>query len=291
MIKKTFFRLLILLCVYFAATYSACKSTGNPYLPETEDGSLEKYKESADFHNWPGKNGQIRDGINLSKFSIPSLSETVEIPPKIPFFYVEMEDGTLFIQYRSRWQKTPDNFIEISLIFAETCDQVHEYVIFRFFDSSKPGVPQQDDPTIAGDISFSGGRRFIRNNIYVEIRPFGEMDHKIAVVAKDIDDLLLTRSTASSADQFKPVIKRFEIANSLVEYNSQKKLIIDVVDPQGSKLYYFWRLTGGGTDKDGSGNWYYYASADPGTNQTITLIVINERGYYSSSSIEVKIKL
>jgi len=272
-----------------------CEKENISYLQNgSKEESLEALKLLSDFYNWPGKKGQIRDGINLSKCVIPSLSETVEVPQKMLFFYVEMEDGTLLIQYRSRWQKTPDNFIEISLIFAETCKEVHEYAIQRFFYSSMPfelRVPKEDDPIIAGDISFSSGRRFIRNNIFVEIDAEGKLVQMIATVAKDIDDLLLSRPTASSADQFKPVIKRFEIANSLVEYNSQTKLIIDVADPQGSNLYYFWRLTGGGTMKDDLGNWYYYAAADPGTNQTITLIVVNERGYYCSSSIEVKVKL
>jgi len=293
MINKTFFRTVIFLCLYFTTSYTVCKNISNPYIPKIDEESIEKLKELSDFYNWPGKNGQIRDGINLSKCAIPSLSETVEIPQKIPFFYLEMEDGTLLVKYRSRWQKTDDNFIEISIIFAESCNEVHEYVINRFFNSSMPfelRVPQKDDPLIAGDISFSGGRRFIRNNIYVEIRPIGEMENKIATVANDIDNLLLSQLTASSAAPFKPVINKFELVNTIVEYNSQTKLIIDVVDPQGSNLYYFWRLTGGGTDKDEFGNWYYYAAADPGTNQTITLIVINERGYYCSTSIEVKIK-
>jgi len=172
-------------------------------------------------------------------------------------------------------------------------NEVQEYAIQRFFFSSMPfdlRVPKRDNPTIAGDISFSGGRRFIRNNIFIEIRTVGDMNDKISALTKDIDELLLTRPTASSADPFKPIITRFGIANSLVEYNSQTKLIIDVVDPQGSELYFFWRLTGGGTIKDEFGNWYYYAAADPGTDQTITLIVINDRGYYCSSSVKVKIK-
>ncbi len=294
MIKKTFFQLVIFLCLYFVATYTVCKSTDTPFQLKTEDGSLDKLKELANFYNWPGKKGRVRDGINLSRFTLPSLSGMVEIPQEISFSYLELEDGKILIKYRSRWQETPDNFIEISLIFAETCDQAHEYVISRFFNSSLPfelRVPKRDDPLIAGDISFSGGRRFIRNNIYVEIRPVGEMEDKIAAVAKDIDDLLLTRTTASSAEQFKPMIRRFEIINHNVEHNSQTRFIIDVVDPQGSDLYYFWRLTSGGIIKDEFGNWYYHAAADPGTNQTITLIVINERGYYSSSSITVNIKL
>lgn len=282
------------ICIILAFLFLFCEkvdSINNPqYSPEDE--SLEKFKTLSDFSNWPGKNGPVRDGLNLSKYIIPRLSETVEVPYKMPFSLYETE-GQLLIEYRSRWRTTLDNFIDVTIIFAETCEDAHEYLIRRCFNTQmtfEARIPKKDQPRIAGDISFNNGRKFIRNNIVVELHAEGEMINKLTAVAKEIDDLLLRRPTAPSASPFKPVIRRFEITNRLLEYRSRTKLIIDVYDPQGSESYYFWRLTGGGIDKDDFGNYYYYAEAKAGSIQEITLIAVNDRGFYASAKLEIRIK-
>jgi len=290
-------QMLLLLGIIFSLSFletNACKTALDP-LEDPPDESLEKLKELADFANWPGKNGLIREGVNLNKYSIPSLSDASITSKGSQFYYQEAEDGVpALVHHTVHWEKIKGDFLVVDLYIAESCDVIHEYAIQRFFYSSMPfelRVPKKDDPPIAGEISFSGGRRFIRNNIFVEISPNGEMLNRIAAVAKDIDNLLLARPTASSAEEFKPMIQRFEIANSLVESNTTTKLFLEVSDPKGSELYYFWQVTAGGIGKNEYGEWYYDSSwVDPGTTQTITVVVINDRGYYRSSSIDIKIK-
>lgn len=290
MITKIIFRASILLCFFFAIEFSSCKSLTDPYAAPSE-GSLEKFKESSGYYDWPGKNGPVRDGIDLSKCIIPSLSDVPMIKTPSLFSYIAQENGNILPYFRSTWQIDKQNLVEIWVVFAETCEEAHEHAIYSYFNSQNPQIPKPDDTVIAGDISFFNGHSFIRNNIFVRITPRGEMANRIAAVAKDIDNLLLARPTASSAEEFKPRIQRFDIANSLVESNTRTKLFLEISDPKGSELYYFWRVTAGGVSKDESGEWYYDSSwIDPGTTATITLIVINDRGYCRCSSIDIKIK-
>lgn len=290
MITKINFRVsILLLCFFFAIEFIACQSINDPNASPS-DGSLEKFKAMAGYSDWPGKSGPVRDGIDLSRCAIPSLSDA-PIVPRQAFDYTELENGKILPYNDTMWKKDKENRVEIRLVFAETSAEAHEYAIYRYFNSSNPMVPKPDDPIIAGDVSFFNAYSFIRNNIYVEISPHGEIRNKQASIAKDIDELLLTRPTAASAEEFKPVIKRFEIADSLVESNTRTKLFLEVSDPKGSELYYFWRVTAGDVSKNESGEWYYNSSwVDHGNTPSITLIVINDRGYYRCSSINIRIK-
>lgn len=293
MIAKTIFLVsILLLCSFFTIEFIACQNINDPY-ESPSDGSLEKFKEMAGYSNWPGKNGPVRDGIDLSKCTISSLSD-VPIVPNQAFYYSSRENGKIIPFNDVMWKKDKNNWVSIRLYFAETCADAHEYVIYQYFNSSNPMAPKADDPIIAGDISFFNARGFIRNNIYVMISVShgSELNNRVAEIAKDIDELLLTRPTAASAEEFKPMIKRFEIANNLIEPWTQTQLFVEAYDPQGSELFYFWRVSAGSIGKDDFGQLYYFSSdeAAPGTTQTITLIVINGRGYFQKSSIEVRIK-
>lgn len=289
--------ILLLGMIFFLALLvtNACKTAIDP-LEDPPDESLERFKELADFANWPGKHGPIREGVDLKKYSISSLSDVPIKSKGNPFFYSEAENGIpALIHHSLHWEKSGGNALTVDLMIAESCEEIHEYVIQRFYNSSMPfelRIPKKDDPVIAGEISFSGGRRFIRNNIYAEIQALGELRERMSQVAKEIDNILLSKPTASSAEEFKPVIKRFYIENSLVEARTQARLLVECYDPQGSELYYFWRVTAGSIGEDERGQFYYYSSdeAAPGTTQTITLIVINDRGYCRTSSIDIKIK-
>jgi len=255
--------------------------------------SIEGLKELADFDNWPGKSGLVRDGLNLSKCIIPSLSGIAEFKNDQKHFFTWEIEEELLIKYSSKWQTSPENFLEITLTFANSCQEAHEYLIKRFFSSSMPfekRLHKKDHPIIAGDISFDYGRYFIRNNIVVEFQGIGTILDKITAAAVEVDNLLLENSTAPSVNLFNPIIKQFAITKSRIKNFSSTKLIIDVYDPQGSELYYFWRLTAGGIEKNNLGDYQYYASGKLGSNQIITLIVVNDRGYYSTADVEVRIE-
>lgn len=258
-----------------------------------EINTLKNLKELSDFNNWPGKAGQIIEGIDLSSYLIPGLTTDILVKQKMPFFYQETGEGELLIKHRSKWIASKNDFIEITITISENCTGAHEYLINRYYHSQLPfaaRIKLKDQPTVAGDISFDKGRKFIRNNIVVEIHAEGYFDKMIGTIAKEVDNLLVAKPSYISSDELKPMINRFEIENTLVDFQSSTRLNIDVYDPLGRKLSLFWKVTGGSVDKDRMGNYYYYATAEKNSTQKITLIAMNNIGFYKSESILISIK-
>ena len=103
-----------------------------------------------------------------------------------------------------------------------------------------------------------------------------------------------TMLQAISADQMKPLIDRFEIAQNPVKRNSVTRLHINVKDPMRGNLYYNWRFTPGSKNYGGieiyhEGNYYYYAETYA-SEEELTILVFNDSGFYSSSTIYIQIE-
>jgi hypothetical protein len=268
-------------------------STGNVQAQSDDDQTLARLKELSDFNNWPGKTELNRDGINFSKYVIPSLSKYIKDKRYETPFSLHNDQEDVFVEHHSRWQKTSVDFIEINIIFANSCQKAHEYLIRSFFNSEMPfeaRVPKKDQPIIAGDISFDRGCFFIRNNMVIELQALGALCKENPIVAFELDSLLLLNPTIQSVDQFKPVIKQFSCEKNTVKKDTYTGFIIDTVDPKGSELYYSWELSGGGISNDKQGKYRYYAGGPEGSVQKVTLIVINDRGYYATADCEIKIE-
>lgn len=267
----------------------ACINDGLYAQFASGDETLEKMKELSEFDHWPGKTGPVRAGLRLSQKLISALAGARDVWQNDQAMLWEIEGGQV-VKRGYRWQTESGDDVYVDLTVAESCQEAHEYLIERCYYTSLPfelRILRRDQPTVAGDISFRGGRKFIRNNLVVEISAEGEMKERIMEIAKEVDALLLTRPTAPSADQMKPVIERFEIAQDPVKEGSLTRLFIKVRAPQGGELEYQWRLTGGGI-KEESGA-YYYHGGDQG-DQKLTFIVINDSGFASSTEIEIAVQ-
>ncbi|MBN1348185.1 hypothetical protein JXJ21_02130 [candidate division KSB1 bacterium] len=254
------------------------------------DESLEKLKELADFYNWPGKSGAIRAGANLAKYTIPELEGApITHHYSNPSFW--RVDNKINIKRAHTYIFTDTDLIHIHLTVSETCEGAHEYYIRRLYVSSLPfevKVPPGDSTKIIGDISFYGARHFIRNNIAVEFTPEGELINKLVTIASQLDSILLMCPTAVSADPFKPVIEKFDIARNTVKPQSYAKLFIEARDPLGEGLTYKWEMTNGGIDVRDTGEYFYYSSYDE-KQDTLTLHVINEAGFLSSAELIITV--
>ena len=259
---------------------------------EIMDGSLDKLKELSGFAEWPGKTGPVRASVRFSKDQIPVLERTTEVwPNKRPVLW-EIEGGYV-VRHRSRWQTGPEDFVDVVITVAESCEDAHEYLIERCFYTSLPfelRICHPDQPAVAGDISFAGGRKFIQNNLVVEIRAEGEMREKVDEIAKQIDVLLLNQPTMGSSTDFKPITEKVElIIRGPVRPGSSTKLVTEVIDPLGGALDYRWQLSGGeGSGIVKEGDEYYYRAGEVGTF-TLTLTVISESGFFSSAQLEIKV--
>lgn len=177
----------------------------------SENNEKEELKKSLDFDNWPGKTTDVRNGINLSNLKIPSLADTHEIEPKYPFFISKKDNGELFVRYRSQWQLTRSDFLEITLSFYKSGTEAHENMINHYMLTPLPlevRKKSRDKYPVAGDISFYNGRLFIRNNIIVKIYAEGKLIPRIEKIATTIDSLLLNQQIAQSYEDATPKIKK-----------------------------------------------------------------------------------
>ena len=152
---------------------------------------------------------------------------------------------------------------------------------------------EDECPPLVGDISYGMGRSFVRDNIIIEIYGEGNYRGQWQHIAKQIDSYLLRSQTYDSANEAKPVINQFEIAQNPVAYGTITKLILDVIDPSGGELYYDWMFTPGsldwgGIETDELGNYYYYAETNESVEE-LTLLAMNYSGFCATAVLYINV--
>lgn len=240
----------------------------------------------------------VRAAIKLPGDFFPGLENASEFDtPDQPWYWeVQTDEGDEFyvIRFEYRWVFTSGEQVNIQLIVAETAKQAHDYLLDmrKYCSAPMDIVAPEDQPCVVGDISFGKGSMFIRDNIVIVIRAYGEFKDKITDIARKIDSLVFKSAVSASATSMKPVIKRFEITQNPVAFESETELVIALNDPMKGKMYMHWRFAPsrdyGGIFYRG-GTYYYYArSGQP--KIWLTLIVLNDSGFYSTSTIEIMIQ-
>lgn len=177
-------------------------------------------KKELQFEDWPGKNSNIREGINLSKLKIVELNDALEKKPKNLFFISRTQNDTPFIQYRSKWQQSDSAFIEITISYLNSSIEAQDYLIdYYILGSSLPPEilkKSRDKPALVGDISFYNGQIFIRNNIVIKIHAEGQLQNRVLKIAKKVDSLLLNQETFKTNDFSKPRLEKDNNGNFVI---------------------------------------------------------------------------
>lgn len=189
---------------------------------QTRTGDLSKtLKKELKFENWPGKKGEVRNGINPSKLEIAELSDAVEKKPKKLFYIAQTKTDSLFVQYSSRWFISDIDFMEMTLSYLNSADEAREYLMdYYIAGSSLPFdvlKKARDTPSKAGDVSFFNGQLFVRNNIVVKIHAEGKMRDRALNIAKKIDHSLLKQKTFKTSEKCKPKLKKDNNGNVFIE--------------------------------------------------------------------------
>lgn len=185
------------------------------------DNSEEYLRNALDYTTWAGKYDNVRNGINLSTEKLLSLSNVTEVKPNNLFFLSQDSDGNYFVKYRSQWQKTETDFMEITISFLKSCIDAHEYLMYRFISTTLPIeniINHMDTTPFVGHVSYKNGCYFIRNNIVVKIHAEGEMRLLKEEVAKEIDTLLLAQHTENTYNEnIKPAIVKVDNQYAIIE--------------------------------------------------------------------------
>lgn len=237
----------------------------------------------------------IRPLVRLSTEDIPALEDAIQVKyGEIPWGHSNFIDNYV-AKFEFRWET--DDYIYIEEYITENKELANEYLLEMHQYYTNPFIEEQkDQPAVVGDLSYSQGREFIRDNIIIKIHASGELEEKLTEIAKQVDDKILKNITFTSIDQVKPLINKFEITQNPVKELSETRLNIDIYDPNNLNVVFNWRFdpgTGhGGIRKDDLGN-YFYTSSYPNTEISeveLTLIVTNEYGFCSDSTIYIQIE-
>jgi len=199
------------------------------------------------------------------------------------------------IKFEYQWKISENNSIQVYLYVTEKKEHARYYLSKKRRSASIPLEQLQpaDHPPLVGDISYGMGRSFVRDNIIIEIYGEGNYRGQWQHIAKQIDSYLLRSQTYDSANEAKPVINQFEIAQNPVAYGTITKLILDVIDPSGGELYYDWMFTPGsldwgGIETDELGNYYYYAETNESVEE-LTLLAMNYSGFCATAVLYINV--
>jgi hypothetical protein len=244
--------------------------------------------------------GNIRGAVKLSKNKIPILEGSTEIEiGERPWLWKMSWNGDNYtlVSYIYSWALSDSDFVEVDFGVTESDEQALKYLTEKRESSSLPLYlhPPQDQPTIAGDISFGQGSDFIRNNIVIEMHAEGIFISKTEKLAQQIDKIIVDGPSFISLSQIKPIIKDFRITNNPVIERTKTMIILEVLDPNNKDIYYQWRyntLVGlGGNIIQENGIFFYEANStysDVETNEEeLKVITINEFGFFSDSTITI----
>lgn len=240
----------------------------------------------------------VRAAIEIPNYFFPGLENATTIDSANQPWFLEFQtpegDTAHIVRFSHGWTFSSGEYLDIRLSVAESAKLAYEYLLDmrKNCSASMDVVAPEDHPYVVGDISFGKGMMFIRDNIVVVISTYDIFEDNITEIAKALDALILKSEVGGSARSMKPVIERFEITQNPVPFESETKLVIALRDPMKGKMYKHWRFSPsenyGGIVNRGIEYYYYARSSQP--KIWLTLIVWNDSGFCSSSTIEIMIQ-
>jgi hypothetical protein len=242
--------------------------------------------------------GNIRGAVKLSINEIPTLTGATEIKSgETPWLWKMGWNGDNYdlVKYGYTWLLSNTNFVDVDMVITESAQQALRYLTEKQETSSIPLdlLQPEDQPTIAGEISFGQGRDFIRNNIVIEIRAEGIFNTKTEKLAQQIDKIIIRGPSFFSLSEIKPIINDFRITENPVIERTKTMIVLEVEDPNKKDIYFQWRFNTivglGGNIAQENGKFLYEANStytNVETNEEeLTVIAINEFGFFLDSTI------
>jgi hypothetical protein len=247
---------------------------------------------------------KIRVAVKLKLTNIPALNGAVETRGgEKPWILKAGWSSEVFnfVKFEYRWEKSDSDFVFVDFLVFENHELANIYLTEKREYSSLPIElhPPEDQPAIAGNISYGNGENFIRGNIVVEIRAEGAFSDKTPEIASQIDALILEGPRFHALSQVKPSVEFLGITENPVTEGTQTLIKVNVNDPNNKKLFYKWIHTiitgrGGNVVEGEYGDLYYQANAvydDILVNEEeLSVLVINEYGFCSDTSSALYIK-
>jgi len=296
-------RFFVLLCMVFICTIFFVEKTTGQY-DDNHDAIIQKQietvKEEYDFDNWGAEEGKVISGVAISEEIFPLLSQMKKVWPEDNYNVNNIQQST-FIEIRKWWRSGNDEF-EVKMVVGPTFEAAKEYLILSYT------CTQRESPLIKppghafglniGDVCFVTAKKqgqafssidFIRHNVIFIMRAEGSIQSELGTMAKTLDRLLQKQDPVGTYTELPelPAITTFSSRKTNITLGDEVILRVKVHNPQDRQLHYFWDMTGGGIEKDLSGNFVYYGSEDG--NQIIAMTVVNDMGLYNTRTLNIKV--
>jgi hypothetical protein len=140
--------------------------------------------------------GDIKGAIKLTTKEIPALEGASEIRSgEKPWLWKMGWNGDNYdlVKYIYSWSLSDSDFVNVDLVVTESEEKALKYLTEKRETSSIPLdlLQPEDQPAVAGDISFGQGSDFIRNNIVIEMHAEGIFTNKTVKLAQQIDKIIV----------------------------------------------------------------------------------------------------
>lgn len=264
------------------------------FVPVLADEFLDKAKQTYDFDNWSGKDGKLKQGLNL---------KAVDLSP----FTVASERNRLFTsgQFVFRYATTEGaakQVFEVSLRVLDSVAEAQEELI-GFLSTCTGKLPKGDSMGLeVGDVCFAAKdgdcyRRivFVRNNIFLSLSLMpaaksaeAQIPPDISEIAGKIDAQIKLAEEAEKTEELKkPVISEFTAASSVTKPDTPVEVTLEVSSPGGGKVDLFFDQAGAMVyEHEGK---RYFRAEKPGT-YTITVCAVNEHFLVSRKSLVIEVE-
>ena len=213
---------------------------------------------------------------------------------EIPFAHSMFADNFI-AEYEFRWEG--NGFIYIDGYVCESGETARNYLqeMHRWY--TNPFIEDhKDQPAVAGNISYSGGKEFIRDNIIIKIFASDEFNGQLTPIARRVDECILRGPEFSTSQEVKPIINAFEISQDPIAKVSDTELTIDISDPNDRSILLNWRYgpdAKHGTVEEREPGHFMYISNCPNlmiSEVELTMIATNSFGFTSHSTISISVE-
>ncbi len=294
--KKRFF--IYMICVMFSVS---CLCAG-ALSQETAKKRLETVKGKYHYDKWGPETGNVIPGVLISEKIFPQL-KTMRKMWETDDYSIEHIQDTTYTKIRKWWKlKDSPSQVEVTMVVCPSFTAAKEYLIAHYANTEMP--PQITKPAgkevgmDIGNVCFAAktkkqesfaGIDFIRHNVIILMRAEGDFKDQLGTIAKTVDDLLQKKEAAKNVSELEeiPTITRFSCEKAKIKRGESVPLHLEINNPGQLQLHYSWKMSGGGVEKDLTGNFVYYGG-DEGKH-TITVTVLNDLGLHFSKSLEIEV--
>jgi hypothetical protein len=292
-------------CLWSGNLLGTAGTAGTAGAPqEISREKIKQVMERYDYINWDAGNGKVIPGVKISENILQKFNNIkMKRAWKKDISSMGKVEGIPYSIIRKYWKSEDNNsLLDVTMVVAPTSEAARKFLIMRYAASQigpslvKPAgrdlgidIGKTCFVTGTGEMGNLSSIDFIRDNVVIMMKAEGSFRSKLEPMARELDERLLQEPPADNFSQLKetPIITRFSCERITIKPGESVPLHLEVNNPKQRELRYSWNMSGGGVEKDGNGNFFYYGGEEG--KHTITVTVLNDVGLHYSRTLEIEV--